>query len=120
MPFGLSNAPAAFQRYVNMLFRPLLEDGKILLDLDDILIATNTMDENLMILAKVLDLLSKHKLELKFSKCHFLKREIEYLGYIISSKGIRPNEANMEAINNFPQPRTPKQVQSFFGLNKLL
>lgn len=75
MPFGLCNAPAAFQRYVNAIFRPLLEEGKILLYLDDILIATKTINENLKILREVLDLMSKHKLELKFSKYHFKKKK---------------------------------------------
>lgn len=116
MPFGLANAPAAFQRFVNSIFRPLLDTKKILLYLDDILIATPSIEQNLNILQEVLHLLSQYGLELKFSKCNFLKLEIEYLGYIISGNGIKPNKVNVEAIRNFPQPKTVKQVQSFLGL----
>ncbi|XP_053994072.1 uncharacterized protein K02A2.6-like [Hylaeus volcanicus] len=116
MPFGLANAPAAFQRFVHLIFRPLLEFGKVLLHLDDILIAIKNIDENLEILKEVLELLSRHNLELKFSKCKFLKREIEYLGYNININGITPNGSNVKAIQDFPQPKTVKQVQSFLGL----
>lgn len=83
MPFGLANAPAAFQRFINNIFKYLREKRKVLLYLYDILAATS-IDENLEIIADVLHLLSRYNLELKFSKCHFLKREIEYLGYTIS------------------------------------
>lgn len=116
MPFGLANALAAFQRYINTIFQPLLEEEKILLYLDDILIATKTIEDNLKILIEILQLLAKHKLELKFCKWFFLKEEIEYLGYIISSKGITSNKANIEAIHNFPQPKKVRQVQSYLGL----
>ncbi|XP_054015387.1 uncharacterized protein LOC128896206 [Hylaeus anthracinus] len=116
MPFGLANAPAAFQRFVTLIFRPLLEFGKVLLHLDDILIAIKNIDENLEILKEVLELLGRHNLELKFSKCKFLKREIEYLGYNININGITPNGSNVKAIQDFPQPKTVKQVQSFLGL----
>lgn len=116
MPFGLANAPAACQRFINLIFRPLLEARKVLLYLDDILIATPTIRENLTILGEVLHLMSRHKLELKFAKCKFLKQEIEYLGYIISKKGVTPNKINVDAIRNFPQPNSTRQVQSFLGL----
>lgn len=116
MPFGLANGPATFQRYINTVFVPLLDTNKVLIYLDDILIPTQTMDENLKIIAEVLDLLSQYKLELKISKYRFLKREVNYLGYIVSASGITPNNHNIEAVRNFPQPRTVKQVQSFLGL----
>ncbi|XP_011694049.1 PREDICTED: uncharacterized protein LOC105453626 [Wasmannia auropunctata] len=61
-------------------------EQKILVYMDDILIATSTIDENLEILEEVLQQLKKYKLELNYAKCIFLKREIEYLGYVISFK----------------------------------
>lgn len=75
------------------------------------MIATDTIEENLESLQKVLQLLARYGLELKLSKCQFLKRKIEYLGYNISETGVTLNKSNVEAIQNFPRPMTVRQVQ---------
>ncbi|XP_011699701.1 PREDICTED: uncharacterized protein K02A2.6-like, partial [Wasmannia auropunctata] len=92
MPFGYSEAPAKFQKRIYHILDPLIRSEKILVYMDDILIATSTIDENLEVLEEVLLLLKKYKLELNYAKCTLLKREIEYLGYVISSEGIILNQ----------------------------
>jgi hypothetical protein len=55
-------------------------------------------------------------LKLNLKKCHFFKKEIEYLGFFITGKGVKPLKRNVEAIKNFPIPKTVKQVKGFIGL----
>lgn len=116
MPFGYSEAPAEFQKKVLQIFDPLLRANKILIYIDDILIPTITIEENLKILKEVLIYLKKYALELNLSKCLFLKKEIEYLGYLITANGITMSKRHIQAIIDFPQPRNVKELQSFLGL----
>jgi len=116
LPFGLANAPAAFQRCINMIFKPLLDAKKVQIYLDDIMVATATVEENLEVIEEVLSLLARYGLELNLSKCKFLQREIEYFGYRISAGNITLNKSKVKAIQDFPQPKTLKQLRSFLGL----
>lgn len=116
MPFGLRNAPAVFQRFVNNVFREFTERQEIVVYLDDILLASSSLEEHLELLERVLKRISKAGLELNTSKCKFAYREIEYLGYVASSKGITPGKIKTEAIKNFPTPTSSKEVESFVGL----
>lgn len=70
-PFGAANSPANFQRFLYLIFKELIQDGKLHLYLDDFLIATQTLEENLTILAEVFQLLAHNGLELKWKKCQF-------------------------------------------------
>lgn len=76
MPFRLTNAPRVFQRYVNDIFRDLVRANKVLIYLDDILIATESVDEHLEILKEVFNLAQRYKLQFRLDKCSFLYREI--------------------------------------------
>lgn len=116
VPFGLCNAPAVFQRYVNKIFKPLIDAGKLCVYIDDILIFSETYEDHLTTLEKVFQILSKNLLELNISKCKFFQNEIDYLGYTINSKGRRPNKSHIEAVSNFPEPKNIKDVQRFLGL----
>lgn len=78
LPFGFSESPAEFQKRVYDIFKDLVRSNKVQIYIDDILIATNDIEENLEIL--VLILLKKYRLDLNLAKCSFLKTEIEYLG----------------------------------------
>lgn len=116
MPFGLTNAPRVFQRYVNDIFRDLVRADKVLIYLDDILIATQSIDEHLEILSEVFNLARRHKLRFRLDKCSFLYREIVYLGYLINESGIRPSTVNVESVINFPIPRNTREVHRFVCL----
>lgn len=115
MPFGYSEAPAEFQKRILHVLDPLIREEKVLVYIDDLLIATRMIEENLTFLFEVLVLLKKYNLELNLSKCAFLQEEIEYLGYNVTKRGITLNDRHVYAIKNFPQPRTVKEVQSFLG-----
>jgi len=116
LPFGYSEAPAEFQKRILYALRSLIQNNKVLVYIDDILIATETFEENLHILKETLILLSQYNLELNLSKCLFLKTEIEYLGYLVSGGGITMSKRHVEAIINFPEPKNVKEIQSFLGL----
>jgi len=83
MPFGLTNAPRVFQRFIHNIFSDLIQQDKILLYVDDILIATKDIDEHLEILKKVLNRATQFHLDFRFDKCSILFQEINYLGYVI-------------------------------------
>jgi len=112
----VTNAPRVFQRYINDIFRDLIRENKILVYLDDILIATENVDEHLEILREVFNLARRHGLRFRLDKCSFLYREIIYLGYSIDESGIRPSAMNVESVINFPVPRNVKEVHRFVGL----
>lgn len=116
MPFGLKNAPSVFQRFITSIFRDFLNHSEIMIYLDDIILATADPVSHLALLERVLTRLRKYRLELKLSKCKFLYREIDYLGYTVDSKGIRPNDGHIQAIHDYPTPRNTKELQSCLGL----
>lgn len=116
MPFGLTNAPRVFQRYIHIVLEPLIREDKILLYLDDILVATRDMKEQVEILSKVFELAGKYHLRFRLDKCHFARTEIKYLGYHVDQHGIRPSDENIEAVLRFPIPRNAKELHRFIGL----
>ena len=112
-PFGLSQAPAYFQRLVHEVLRGLpFAFGY----LDDILIFSSGIETHLEHLRKVFLRLREAKLKLKASKCSFFKKHIQYLGHLVSGDGIEPLPEKLEAVENMPPPRTPKEVRQFLGL----
>lgn len=117
MPFGLKVGPARFQRFIYDVFRELIETGYVSVYMDDILVATETLEQQFTVLKQVFKLLVKNKMHLRLDKCEFLSTEIEYLGYLISEKGIRPTENGIVAIEKYPIPRSFKDIQSFIGLS---
>ncbi|KAK9674756.1 Integrase zinc binding domain, partial [Popillia japonica] len=116
MPFGLKNSPATFMRYIDLIFRDLINQNKICIYIDDILIATFTIEENLEILNEIFTIMSENLLTLRLDKCSFLYQEINFLGYVINEAGIRPNKQNILAVSDFPVPKNFREVQSFLGL----
>ena len=115
MPFGLKNAPAHFSRLMTSVLSNLI-NVSVLVYLDDLIIIGNTVEQHVENLVKVLDTLSKFNLKVNLSKCSFFQQEVPFLGHIVSKEGIRPVFDKVEAIRNFPRPRTPKDVNSFLGL----
>ena len=114
MPFGATNAPATFQRLMHDCLGDLNMNWCILY-LDDIIIVSDTKEEHLKRLEAVFQKLITAGLKLKPSKCHFFKEEIEYLGHVVSGKGISTNPKKVEAVAKWPTPKTVYDVRSFLG-----
>ena len=115
MPFGLCNAPAMFQRCMEVVLAGL-QWSICLVYLDDIIILGNTWDEHLDNVRKVLQRLREAGLKLKPQKSFWARNELHYLGHVVSPDGIKPNPDKIKAVTNFPTPTTRKQLQSFLGL----
>lgn len=116
MPFGLKNAPAVFQRFVNHIFRDFLEKGEIIIYMDDILLASKDLDEHKDLLKRVLRRLAHRGLLLNLKKCSFCCEEIDYLGYAVNSNGIRPSNRHIAAMKEYPMPRNARELRSCIGL----
>ena len=84
--------------------------------LDVIIIFSRTAKEHLSHIRKVFEKLGSAKLSMKLSKCHFFSKEIQYLGHILSTKGICPLPSKTQAIQKMHPPTTPKQVCAFLRL----
>ena len=87
MPFGLSTAPATFQRMMNTIFFEMLDKG-VLIYLDDILVYSTTIDEHKKLLDRVFYYLNLNKLYLKEKKCSLFLEKINFLGHVISKDGV--------------------------------
>jgi len=115
MAFGLCNAPATFQSLMNDVLRPFLRRF-VLVFFDDILIYSRTWADHLRHLRAVLDELRRHQLFVKRSKCSFGAPSVAYLGHIISAQGVAMDPAKVQAIHDWPAPRSVRAVRGFLGL----
>lgn len=115
MPFGLKNAPATFQRAMNILLSNLI--GKCcLVYMDDIIVFGASLQQHLDNLNKVLSKLEEANFKIQLDKCEFLKKECEFLGHIVTEEGIKPNPNKIEKVLNWPLPKTQKEIKGFLGL----
>ena len=83
---------------------------------DDILIGGVSWQENVKILAEVLERLHKYNLHLKMAKCEFLKREVVYLGLKVDDEGLHPVEEKVNAVKRAPVPQNVSELRSFLGM----
>jgi hypothetical protein len=115
MSFGLTNAPAHFTYLMNSVFMPEL-DRFVVVFVDDILIYSKNEEEHAKHLRIVLTRLREHQLYAKFSKCVFWLEEIQFLGHVLSGKGIAVDPSKVKDIIEWKPPTTVHQVRSFLGL----
>ena len=105
MPFGLSNAPAMFQEFINEVLKDLITTGLILVHLDDILIATpHDLPLHQKIVNQILAKMAEYDLYLKPEKCVFKQRTITYLGLVIGKGEIRMDPLKVEEVCTWPPP----------------
>lgn len=114
MPFGLTNAPRVFQRYMNEALRPVADIAAAYLD--DILLHATTEEKAIEDLRRVFEVLRQEGLTLNYEKCAFLKEAVNYLGFEVSGGAVRPGNAKIDAVKNFPTPVNVLQVRQFIGL----
>ncbi|CAL9001523.1 unnamed protein product [Prunus brigantina] len=115
MPFGFTNAPAAFMDLMNRVFRPYL-DHFVIVFIDDILVYSRTLEGHKKHLRLVLKTLRRKQLYAKFSKCQFWLDRVDFLGHVISAEGIYVDPCKVEAVLNWVQPTSVTEIRSFLGL----
>ena len=115
MTFGLCNAPATFQTIMQNIFDNLIDDGHVIVYLDDILIFHDSPTQLTNLIHEVLCRFLKWDLYLKPKKCSFAKDTIEYLGFVISHRHLQMDPEKVSGILKWPRPHNVKKVQSFLG-----
>ncbi|XP_072080989.1 uncharacterized protein [Arachis hypogaea] len=115
MPFGLTNAPATFQSLMNDVFKAYLHKF-VLVFFDDILVYSSSFDSHLEHLKLVLKLLRQETLFAKLSKCLFGTNDVDYLSHTITGSGVLTESTKVQAIQDWPQPSSVKQLHAFLGL----
>ena len=114
VPFGLCNAPAAFQHLMNDVLREYLDDF-VVIYLDDVLIYSESASEHKRHVRMVLEKLRQAGLYAKPEKCLFSVEEVTFLGYLISPHGIRMDPKKVEAVTSWPTPLSQHDIQVFLG-----
>ncbi|XP_053593878.1 uncharacterized protein LOC128667533 [Microplitis demolitor] len=115
MPFGLTNAPATFQRMIDQLIGPEMHPY-VFVYLDDIIIVTETYEEHLIWLQKVLEKLQQAGLTINREKSEFCCSEVHDLGFIVNSEGLQIDLEKTSAVREFPAPRNIKQLRKFLRM----
>lgn len=115
LPFGLKNAPATFNRLMRTAMSGL-QGIACLIFLDDIIVFSHSLEEHISKLTQVFNRLRDHNLKLQPEKCNFLRKEVTYLGHLISQEGIKLDPNKIVAVSNFPRPTTQKSLKSLLGL----
>jgi len=116
MFFGLTNSPATFQAMMNDLLRDLVEEEKIAVFIDDVMIATETEEGHNEIVEEVLRRLEENDLFVKPEKCVWKVREVGFLEIIIREKRVRMEKEKVQGVIEWPVLRSVKEIQKFLGL----
>ncbi len=110
MAFGMRNAPATFQRLMNQVLSGVTN---VEVYLDDVVVFSNTWEEHLNQLYVIFDRLNKASLTLNLAKCEFAKATVTYLGKCVGQGQVKPVEAKIAAIVEFPMPTNKRELRRF-------
>jgi len=116
MFFGLTNSPATFQAMMNDLLRDLVVEEKVVVFIDDVMVATEMKEGHDEIVEEVLKRLEENDLFVKLKKCVWKVREVRFLGVIIGEDGVRIEKEKVQGVIEWPVLRSVKDVQKFLGL----
>ncbi|KAJ1577183.1 hypothetical protein NDA12_001627 [Ustilago hordei] len=114
MPFGLANAPAHFQSFINDIFQDII-GIYVVVYLDDFLIFSDTEEAHVKHVTEVLTRLRSNRLFAKLSKCEFHTKTVEFLGYIIKPMGIEMDPEKVRTVKEWPMPESIHDIQRFLG-----
>jgi hypothetical protein len=117
LPMGIKTSPSVFSQMMEQCFHELIHNC-IIVYLDDVTCYTNTKNprQHLSDLSRTFQCMDKHGIVLNPSKCHFFKKEILFLGYVVTRNTIKPNPDTIAKVKDFPLPQNIKQTRSFLGL----
>ena len=116
MPFGVKNGPAQFQRAMEDLFQEEIKDGIVLIYIDDLIIAGFNQYELINNLIRVLHRMKNAGIKINPEKCTWFREKFNYLGFEISTNTLRIAPQRIEAIRDWPTPKTVKDIRSFLGM----
>ena len=116
LPMGLSNAPSAFQRAMDKIFRPCIDAGFVCVYLDDILIYSKTAEEHLQHLEAVFKVLEQNQLYIRMFKCTFNATEVKFLGHIVGNDQVKPDPKKVAAVESWAVPTNIHELRAFLGL----
>lgn len=115
LPMGLKNAPAVFQRLMNLLLSGYLSNFSFIY-VDDIVVYSPDAETHLNHLEMIFARLKETGFKVKLSKCQLFRTHINYLGYVVSTRGLMIDPIKTDAVENFPTPTNVKDLQAFLGL----
>ena len=115
MFFGLCDSPATFQTMMNELFKELIDQGVMVVYMDDILISTETFEDHCRVVGCVLEILAENNLFLKPVKCTFEVLEVEFVGLVISEGKTAMDPVKIAGVKDWPVPEQLVEVQSVLG-----
>ena len=113
MPFGLKNAAQTFQRFMDQVLRGL---DFCYVYVDDILVASENPEQHKQHLRLVFERLKQHGIIVNLQKCKFGVPSLDFLGHLVDSSGIHPLPDKVQAVTDFPQPTSRRQLRAFVGL----
>jgi len=116
MFFGMTNSPATFQAIMNEILRDLINEGKVVAFVDDMLVGTETEEGYDEIVEEILRRLEENDLYVKPEKCVWKARKIGFLGVVIGPNRIEMEKGKVEGVLSWPVPKTVKDVRKFLGL----
>mgnify|MGYP005983784255 FL=1 len=109
MLFGLRNAPDTFQQLIDR-FRAGLPEVSLVAYLDDLIVLSESDEQHIQDLGKIFERMKLFRLRMNRKKCPFGRSEVQYLGHIVSVRGLEPDVRKVEAIQKIPPPRNVKEV----------
>ena len=115
MPFGLCNAPAIQQCYIEAVLNKLIWRCCFAY-VNNIICFSNSFEKHLKDLRDILERLKEHNLILQPLKCSFCKPTFEILGFVATKDGLSPNPKKVETIQNYSLLKSPKEVEIFIGM----
>jgi len=113
LPYGVASAPAIFQKVMESILQGI---PNVAVYIDDLLVTGKTDQEHLSTLKQVFERLKQHGLRIKRSKCAFMCLSVEYLGHIVSEKGLQPTPDKVKAIMGAPKPKNLTELRAYLGL----
>ncbi|KAH9457475.1 hypothetical protein Pst134EA_033061 [Puccinia striiformis f. sp. tritici] len=114
MPFGLANAPATFQRFIQHVLREYL-DVCCFVYIVDILIFSRTKAQHLTDLRNILLKLREYSLKASLNKCEFFCTQVTFLGFDITEQGLKMNKGKLDTIDKWPFPSSLRELRRFLG-----
>ena len=116
MFFGLTNSLATFQAMINKLLRDLINTGKVVAFIDDVIVGMETEEGHDKIVEEVIRRLEENNLYVKLEKCKWKVWEMGFLGVVIGPEGIKMEKEKVKGVLDWPTPKCVKDVQKFLGL----